>query len=125
MSSRYDSLSLFFFIKSIFKILNRFGTQVYKADEERTGCCNTCYGSKREFTINLYDASARSFLKFHRPKKACDIVCCGHHTQPDKINCTATNGEEISSIHQQKSKGFCWGLDCKSITVTTFVSVYL
>ena len=49
--------------------LNRFGTQVYKADEERTGCCNTCYGAKREFTINLYDATGRTFVKFHRPLK--------------------------------------------------------
>ena len=65
---RIQSITLQY-AQHVFQILNRFGTQVYKADEERTGCCNTCYGAKREFTINLYDATGRTFVKFHRPLK--------------------------------------------------------
>ena len=61
---------------SLLQILSRFGTQVYKADEERTGCCNTCYGAKREFTINLYDATGRTFVKFHRPLKVLKGTYC-------------------------------------------------
>jgi hypothetical protein len=65
--------------------------------------------------MNLYDATGRTFLKFHRPLKDCDCVCCGNHMQPDKIMCTSTNGELCASIEQQASKGFCWSLDTFTI----------
>ena len=93
------------------------GTQVYKADEETTGCCNTCRGTEREFTINMYDNTGQTFLKFYRPTRDCSgCCCCGHQCNPDKITCSSTDGKAIAYINQQDSKGLSWCMDSESFS---------
>ena len=97
------------------KIWNRMGTQLYKADEETTDLANAFKAKGRHFTMNMYDNTGQSFLKFYRPNRDCCTGCsCWGEYIADRITCITSDGTTIAYIKEQDSQGFCWAIKSES-----------